>query len=187
METNDVLEKTLAKEKMQYDHCCKFMHIFSIVMSIMFAVAAALCLIVPTVQHIQQRNQEAGTDIRSTIVSALYLFLVVGGIGMLWNSGRHIFRRLRTVETPFCYDIADKIKGTGILGVMLAVIWRVYRTIADLLIKNGTIRLVWEADAYRELGDTIIFSVAMLGVVLIIVAYVFNYGCKLQQEADETL
>ena len=57
----------------------------------------------------------------------------------------------------------------------------------DLLIKNGTIRLVWEADAYRELGDTIIFSVAMLGVVLIIVAYVFNYGCKLQQEADETL
>ena len=46
---------------------------------------------------------------------------------------------------------------------------------------------MWEPEAFKELGNTIIFSMAMLGVVLIIIAYVFNYGCKLQQEADETL
>ena len=67
------------------------------------------------------------------------------------------------------------------------MIWRIYRTIAELLIKNGKIRLVWEPEAFKELGNTIIFSMAMLGVVLIIIAYVFNYGCKLQQESDETL
>lgn len=187
MDTNDVMERTLAKEKAQYEKCCKVMHIFSIMMSIMFAAATVLCLIVPTVQLIQQSNQGMETDIKSTAVSAFYLFLVLGGIGLLWNSARHIFRRLRTVKTPFCYDIADKIKGAGFLAVALAVIWRIYRTIAELLIKNGKIRIVWEPEAFKELGNTIIFSMAMLGVVLIIIAYVFNYGCKLQQEADETL
>ena len=57
MDTNDVMERTLAKEKAQYEKCCKVMHIFSIMMSIMFAAATVLCLIVPTVQLIQQSNQ----------------------------------------------------------------------------------------------------------------------------------
>ena len=185
MDTNDVMERTLAKEKAQYEKCCKVMHIFSIMMSIMFAAATVLCLIVPTVQLIQQSNQGMETDIKSTAVSAFYLFLVLGGIGLLWNSARHIFRRLRTSETPFCYDIADKIKGTGFLAILLGIISLVYRTVVELISKNGGNFV--KSDGYMDLGYPFIYSVLILGVVLMIIAYVFNYGCKLQQESDETL
>ena len=44
-----------------------------------------------------------------------------------------------------------------------------------------------KSDGYMDLGYPFIYSVLILGVVLMIIAYVFNYGCKLQQESDETL
>ena len=115
----------------------------------------------------------------------IYVFLVLGGIALLWNAARHIFRRLRTAETPFCYDIADKIKGAGFLAILLGIISLVYRTVVELISKNGGNFV--KSDGYMDLGYPFIYSVLILGVVLMITAYVFNYGCKLQQEADETL
>ncbi|MBR5959392.1 MAG: hypothetical protein IKZ98_00215 [Clostridia bacterium] len=187
METTDVLERTLAQEKTRYDKFCRMMHVLSTLLCILFTAGAFFCLIVSTVQFIQYSNQGGETNIISFTVPVLYLFLVLGGIGLLWNSARHIFRRLRSAETPFCYDIADKIKGAGFLAMLLGVIWGIYRTMAELLIKNGRITLIWEPEGFRELGYTFIFSVIILGMVLMMTAYVFNYGCKLQQESDETL
>ena len=187
MESMDVMERTLAQEKNRFEKFAKLMHIISTVMWILFALGAAFCLIVPTVQLLQYRNNGGETDLRSSLFFIFYLFLVLGGIGLLWNSARHVFRRLRTAETPFCYDIADKIKATGTLAATFGGIWLVYRMIAEVLLKNNIIRLVSESDGFRELGYTFIFSVIILGVVLMMTAYVFNYGCKLQQESDETL
>ena len=183
----DVMERTLAQEKNRYDKFCRMMHVLSTLLCILFTAGAVFCLIASTVQFINFRNQGGKTNAVFFLVPVFYLFLVLGGVGLLWNSARHVFRRLRTAETPFCYDIADKIKGTGFLAILLGVIWCVYRTIAEMLIKNGTIRFVWEQEGFRELGYTFIFSVIILGVVLMMTAYVFNYGCKLQQESDETL
>ena len=154
-------------------------------MSILFAAGAVFSLVVPIIQAIQYRNSGGKADIPSVLISVIYVFLVLGGIALLWNSARHIFRRLRTSETPFCYDIADKIKGTGFLAILLGIISLVYRAVVELISKNGGHFV--KSDGYADLGYPFIYSVLILGVVLMITAYVFNYGCKLQQEADETL
>ena len=185
METTDIMERTLAQEKGRYEKFCKIMHIFSTLMCVLFAAAAVFCLIVPIVQAIQYRNNGGKADIPSVLVSVIYVFLVLGGIALLWNAARHIFRRLRTAETPFCYDIADKIKGAGFLAILLGIISLVYRTVVELISKNGGNFV--KSDGYMDLGYPFIYSVLILGVVLMIIAYVFNYGCKLQQESDETL
>ena len=99
METTDIMERTLAQEKGRYEKFCKIMHIFSTLMCVLFAAAAVFCLIVPIVQAIQYRNNGGKADIPSVLVSVIYVFLVLGGIALLWNAARHIFRRLRTAET----------------------------------------------------------------------------------------
>ena len=83
------------------------------------------------------------------------------------------------------YDIADKIKGAGFLAILLGIISLVYRTVVELISKNGGNFV--KSDGYMDLGYPFIYSVLILGVVLMIIAYVFNYGYKLQQESDETL
>ena len=105
----DVMERTLAQEKGRFDKFCRIMHVISTLLWILFMIGAVFCLIVPIVQAVQYRNNGGAVRMTETLVSVLYVFLVLGGIGLLWNSARHIFRRLRTAETPFCYDIADKI------------------------------------------------------------------------------
>ena len=69
--------------------------------------------------------------------------------------------------------------------ILLGIISLVYRTVVELISKNGGNFV--KSDGYMDLGYPFIYSVLILGVVLMIIAYVFNYGCKLQQEADETL
>lgn len=187
METTDVMERTLAQEKNRYDKFCRMMHVLSTVMWILLAAAALFCLIVPIVQEVQYRNNGGEARMTETLISVLYVFLALGGISLLWNSARHIFRRLRTAETPFCYDIADKIKGMGFLSILLGIISLVYRMIVELLARNGVIKHFVKSDGYVDLGYPFCYSVIILGVVLMIIAYVFNYGCKLQQESDETL
>ena len=187
METNDILERTLAQEKSRYEKFCRIMYALSTVMAIFFVLAAVFCLIATIVQEIQYKNNGGETDMLATVISALYVALVLGGVGLLWNAARHIFRRLKIAETPFCYDIADKIKGAGFLAILVAIISGVYRLIVEVLLRNGVIRTFAKSDGYLDIGYPFIGFLGILGIVLMIVAYVFNYGCKLQQEADETL
>ena len=167
----------MAQEKSRYEKFCRIMYGISTVMTIFFLLAAVFCLIVTIVQEIQYKNNGGETDILATVISALYVTLVLGGIGLLWNAARHIFRRL----------IADKIKGAGFLAILVGVISCVYRLIVDVLLRNGVIRTFVKSDGYMDIGYPFIGFLGILGIVLIMVAYVFNYGCKLQQEADETL
>jgi hypothetical protein len=187
MDTTDVMERTLAQEKGRFDKFCKLMHVFSTLMWILLTIGAVFCLIVSIVQEVQYENNGGEARMPETLISVFYVFLVMGGIGLLWNSARHIFRRLRTAETPFCYDIADKIKGTGFLAILLGIMSFVYRMIVELLVRNGVIKHFVKSDGFVDIGYPFIYSVIILGVVLMMIAYVFNYGCKLQQESDETL
>ena len=187
MDTTDVMERTLAQEKGRFDKFCKLMHVFSTLMWILLTIGAVFCLIVSIVQEVQYENNGGEARMPETLISVFYVFLVISGIGLLWNSARHIFRRLRTAETPFCYDIADKIKGTGFLAILLGIMSFVYRMIVELLARNGVIKHFVKSDGFVDIGFPFIYSVIILGVVLMMIAYVFNYGCKLQQESDETL
>ena len=86
METNDILERTLAQEKSRYEKFCRIMYGISTVMTIFFLLAAVFCLIVTIVQEIQYKNNGGETDILATVISALYVTLVLGGIGNIRGS-----------------------------------------------------------------------------------------------------
>ena len=146
MDTTDVMERTLAQEKGRFDKFCKLMHVFSTLMWILLTIGAVFCLIVSIVQEVQYEYNGGEARMPETLISVFYVFLVMGGIGLLWNSARHIFRRLRTAETPFCYDIADKIKGTGFLAILLGIMSFVYRMIVELLARNGVIKHFVKSD-----------------------------------------
>ena len=92
----------------------------------------------------------------------------------------HIFRRLRAAETPFCYDIADKIKGAGHAAWGIGFGLLVFGAAAALSLSDRQLLRPY-GFGYVE------FGILILGALLTISAYVFNYGCKLQQESDETL
>ena len=180
MENTDVMERTLEKEKEQFDRFCKLMHIVSTVASVLLAAGAVFCLAVPVVQHIRYVRSGGTEDTVRVIVGAVYTFLMLGGIALLMNFARNIFRRLRAAETPFCYDIADKIKGAGQAAWGIGFGLLVFGSAATLFLKERS-PLAQYGFGYVE------FGILIVGAVLGISAYVFNYGCKLQQESDETL
>ena len=180
MEKTDVMERTLEKEKEQFDKFCKLMHIVSTVASILLAAGAVFCLAVPIVQHIRYVRSGGLENTAVVVIGAVYTFLLTGGIALLVNYARNIFRRLRSAETPFCYDIADKIKGAGHAAWIIGFGLLVYDCAATLYLKDR-VSLTWYGFGSVE------FGILILGAVLSISAYIFNYGCKLQQESDETL
>ena len=180
MENTDVMERTLEKEKEQFDRFCKLMHIVSTVAGILCAAGAVFCLAGTIAQHVQYLKSGGSENTAAVVLEAVYLFLMLGGIALLLNFARNIFRRLRNAETPFCYDIADKIKGAGQAAWGIGCALLVYGSIATLCLK-GRLSLAQYGFGYIEAG------ILIVGAVLAISAYVFNYGCKLQQESDETL
>ena len=74
--------------------------------------------------------------------------------------------------------VADKMKGAGYALAASGVIGFILNMIATVLEANGGFVL----EMYMP--ETVPF---LFGVFLIALAYVFNYGCKLQQESDETI
>ena len=180
MENTDVMERTLEKEKEQFDRFCKLMHIVSTVASVLLAAGAVFCLAVPVVQHIRYVRAGGTEDTARVIIGAVYTFLMLGGIALLMNFARNIFRRLQAAETPFCYDIADKIKGAGQAAWGIGFGLLVFGSAATLFLKERS-PLAQYGFGYVE------FGILIVGAILGISAYVFNYGCKLQQESDETL
>jgi hypothetical protein len=106
------------------------------------------------------------------------LLCVCFGIGL--NFIASVFRNMRLGETPFRYDVADKMKGAGMAFVVASGLAFMFNV--TLMILNGAGVLEFaDAPSYPD------FFSFVLGVFLLALAYVFNYGCKLQQESDETI
>ena len=180
MENTDVMERTLAREKEQFDRFCKIIHILSTAACVLFACGAVFCMVMPLVRHFGFVRGGGSESTAAVAAAALYTFLLLGGIALLLNYARNIFRRLRAAETPFCYDIADKIKGAGQAAWLIGFGLLVFGAAATLFLNDPQL--------LRPYGfGTVEFGILVLGAVLAIAAYVFNYGCKLQQESDETL
>ena len=75
------------------------------------------------------------------------------------------------------YEIADKIKGAAMAVFVTATIDFIAEIIMGILEVNG----IW------EINVNITFDYFIWSAILFAIAYIFNYGCKLQQESDETI
>ena len=81
---------------------------------------------------------------------------------------------------PVRYDIADKMKGLGYVLCGCGIIGAMLFLISNLLIDKLKNDWFWNAT-----GFGLVFMV--VGLIFIAFALIFETGCKLQQESDETL
>ena len=179
MSTN-ITERTLEREKKTFINFCKAAEAFLI---IMMTVSLIGIIMVFTIILFGAFGLTDDTEYSSKE----FFFSGIGGaIGLVGvcitlNFAVKIFNRLKDGESPFRYDIADKIKGAGMALVGTGIFGAVLECAGGILIGAG---VLVENDMTSSLG---LSDFMIWGALILAVSYVFNYGCKLQQESDETL
>lgn len=89
--------------------------------------------------------------------------------------GAAVFRSMERSETPFLYDVSDKIKAASFWLVGGGVVCALYKAVVGLLgydLFSAELNLTGELTA---------------GMILFALVYVIEQGCRLQKESDETL
>ncbi|MBQ8613906.1 MAG: DUF2975 domain-containing protein [Ruminiclostridium sp.] len=177
----NTIEKTLEKDKKKFIFVCKIAEVFSIVALAIFIVAiiAIAIMAVMSVTGVADAVKEFGSPkaIMTMITDTLMLITFIIAL----NFSTKIFNKLKTGETPFQYDIANKIKGAGIALITGTFVCSILEFVTGFLLSSG---IIADTESYESIVST---NYAVFGVVLVALAYVFNYGCKLQQESDETV
>ena len=168
--TVDITERTFEQEKKEFATVCKVFEVMCIAgLSVVSLFAVGLVAV----------GVIMGAEIKDVLVLAVNsAVLLFGGVSAL-NFGRAIFKTLKGGETPFRYDIADKVKGasyalivSGLAGILVQAVSHSF------------------SEAFSDICHYYFFLTVggiFVGVLLGIMSYVMNYGCKLQQESDETL
>jgi len=112
----------------------------------------------------------------STLFIAYYALVFF----VLSNFMRQLFKRLKESDTPFRYDIADKMKGAA--GVLT------FGALAGMILFIICI-LFFNTSAHPDflIVQSVNLVILVIGMILQTFALIFEYGCKLQQESDETL
>ncbi len=180
--TVDINERTLEKEKKSFISFCKGAEGCMIVFQIIMIIGSVLILLTTILANILKGT---GLTVDFTgdyttvqgIFNNIYVLICSIGMAVAFNFGRNIFRKLKDGETPFRYEIADKIKGAAMAVFVTATIDFIAEIIMGILEVNG----IW------EINVNITFDYFIWSAILFAIAYIFNYGCKLQQESDETI
>ncbi|MBQ8781082.1 MAG: hypothetical protein IJZ72_05365 [Oscillospiraceae bacterium] len=168
--TVDINERTLENEKSEFITVCKVFEALCIVMTAVFA------LFVLTVLGVIISLGAELTDIMAFFINSTVLLF---GIFSALNFGRAIFKNLKSGETPFRYDIADKVKGASLALLMCGFL--------SIIVIGVSCSF---SEAFSDICHYFFFVAVgncFVGILLGIMSYVMNYGCKLQQESDETL
>ena len=176
----DVIKRTLEKDKKDFITVCKISEGFSIIfysLCIMCVIAIAIMAILSA---IMKKGGEMFGSPEGIIVMVIDVLTLITYIVAL-NFSVKIFNKLKSGDTPFRYDIADKIKGAGTALIVGSLAGELIIFVKNILIDTGVIEDVETFDIFASSGNVI------FGVVLMALAYIFNYGCKLQQESDETV
>lgn len=175
MKTTDVTERTLENEKKSFILLCKIFHSCSIVFKVLCAIFIVGLLALMVFALVNDKEQMAALTL---LVRGTIFF---GTIIVSMNFISTIAKKLEDGETPFRYDIGDKIKGAGIslcFGGLLGFFATSFTS------------------AFADTTDIGLFTIAffvgycgfcVVGAVVTMFSYIFNYGCKLQKESDETL
>ncbi len=178
------IEKTLENDKKNFIFVCKMGEVFSILLIVLCIVGglAAAFMSVMYILGIAIDNEFATPHIAEEIYCMVNGVCITIGMGIACKFAVKIFSELKTGETPFRLNIAENIKKAGISLILTGFFGSVTEFIYNVLVENKVF-----------LGENTIGIIngcedmVMLSIVIMAVAYIFNYGCKLQQESDETI
>ncbi|MBQ8781083.1 MAG: hypothetical protein IJZ72_05370 [Oscillospiraceae bacterium] len=180
----DINERTLEKEKRQFIFFCKIAEmLFTFLLACL--VVGAIAIVIMTIMRLAGVVDIETTDIYSPqefVFTAIYYIICCIGWAIIVNFGAKVFKTLKDGETPFRYEVADKIKAAGITCVCM---WG-FELISEI-IRSCLVSLNVFASASMTMEISISSEMLTRGFVITAIAYIFNYGCKLQQESDETL
>lgn len=169
----DNKDKTDISEDQRFKGICGLIHNFAVA----FKIGILILLVVLFLINL--------TDILSVIYmsdifKAAFILYYSAVFFIVASYVEQIFGKLRKAETPFSYDIADKMKGLGFTlgggGIVGGVVFIIFQLFIDDL-----------SDEW--FGFTLIagFVLMVVGLIFTAFALIFEHGCKLQQESDETL
>lgn len=168
--TVDINERTLAEEKKAFTTVCKVFEVICVILVVVFALLTLGLVGVIAVM---------GAEMADVLVLFVNSIILLFGMTSALNFGRAVFKSLKSGETPFRYDIADKVKGAALALLMCSFLSIIVQSISDIF-----------SEAFSDLYHYYFFIAVgniFIGLLLGIMSYVMNFGCKLQQESDETL
>ncbi len=181
--TVDANAITLEKEKESFVKTNKVLHFVFIVLQILSLMLAIMTSIMLVMMGIN-----AVFDISDSIrFSDIYLTLTLMVISVCYfiafNHARKIFDIFKSGESPFRYDVADKMKGaaTAIIATNITIF------IIGLLFWGIVYFFKFNIEEFSDMKITLDLGNLVLGIMIYAFSYVFSYGAKLQQESDETL
>lgn len=179
--TVDINERTLEKDKKNFIEFCKIAEALlgvALVFTIIGAIAVFVLMLASNIDSLSEGFQGDYTT-PENIFNSIFIILACTGMSISLNFGVKVFKTLKDGETPFRYEIADKIKAAGMTLIGTGIVHIIGEAVNGFLNSIG----VFEG----ELSVGIVLDFFVLGAIIIAVAYIFNYGCKLQQESDETI
>ncbi len=181
--TINVLERTLEKEKESFVKTNKVLHFVFIVLqilSLMLAIMTSIMLIMAGINAVFEFSDSISFP---NVYPILTLLVISVCYFIAFNHARSIFDIFKSGESPFRYDVADKMKGaaTAIIAANLInfAIGLVYFAVGGFMKLNN--------DESFEMAIKFDLGNLVLGIMIYAFSYVFSYGAKLQQESDETL
>lgn len=175
----DINERTHKKETADFISACQVFEIFSIIGLVAF-IAGALFLAWEVIFNAESVAIKTDTSLFSVILSDICSIICCLGICIALKFSVTIFGKLKNGETPFRYDIGDKIRAAGISLVVTGTSVFTIKFSSNLLCSFDIIADIVAVD----LSDSYL---CLMGALICVFSYIFSYGCKLQQESDETL
>lgn len=167
---NDINERTLEQERNKLKQCCNIVKIEAVVLILVYICTTAR-------QLINARNVgSASATIICTLVALVDVVLMIGVTSIIIG----IFHDIERSDSPFVYSIADKIKGLSNLVFAGAGLHFVIFMVNEL-------KGIFGGYVINSVDGVMGVVGLLIGVVLMAISYIFAYGCKLQQEYDETL
>lgn len=106
----------------------------------------------------------------------LFIFMIIYAVLMsfILHTAYTIFRDISMEYTPFKHKNIKRIKGIAAMTVILSAAGSFFDTIADIY-------MIGEASWHIN------FMGIILGIIIYCFALIFDYGCQLQLQSDETL
>lgn len=173
----DLNERALRQENKKFISFCSAAYIIDLIALLVTILAAVLSVTACIVVYADGSNAQAME--KYEIFGVIRSVAIYIGIGIALKHGESVFKKLKSGETPFRYDIADKIKAMGIALIAAEAVGLLVEAVKNILVLVGALN--------AELGVSVELGMLLCGFILCALAYIFNYGCKLQQEADGTV
>lgn len=166
-----------SKKQKSFSKVCGNVHIFAFAAEILYGLAVLLVLLSAlSVPGIKLTDMISKWEILPEIIWDTMLLIV-------FNFMRLIFGKLKRSDTPFLEGVPQKFKA---IAYTLVIGGGAYFFTSFIL--YGCLSLsVPDEELYTAFSFTSGLYMMMTGAVIWGLAYVFERGCVLQQESDETI